>query len=179
MPQLGFASFVVQPVQLTSGTCLLPSCSHQAFSFGKGNDIALEYLKELRQNGTDRRTEMSTLISGGFLEYQAIKEAEEAEARRVESRERDARSDSCLCATVFYYLLSTLMFFSPYLVLRLQKNKPPPSEEELQAQEKLFQEQREEEYAAIRAQNAIKRKEDDIKLVEVSTPYSWRRLLYS
>lgn len=52
----------------------------------------------------------------------------------------------------------------------MQKNKPPPSEEELEAQEKLFQEQREEEYAAIRAQNAIKRKEDDIKLVEVSTP---------
>lgn len=41
--------------------------------------MALEYLKELRSNGTDRRTEMSTLISGGFLEYKAIKDAEEAE----------------------------------------------------------------------------------------------------
>lgn len=51
----------------------------QAFAFGKGDDIAMEYLKELRQNGTDRRTEMSTLISGGFAEYQAIKEAELAE----------------------------------------------------------------------------------------------------
>lgn len=58
--------------------------------------------------------------------------------------------------------------FAPF-VLWLQKNKPPPSEEELEAQEKLFREQREEEYAAIRAQNAIKRKEDDIKLVEAST----------
>lgn len=57
----------------------LPRIHSQAFSFGKGDDIALAYLKELRQNGTDRRTEMSTLISGGFLEYQAIKEAEEAE----------------------------------------------------------------------------------------------------
>lgn len=49
----------------------------------------------------------------------------------------------------------------------MQKNKPPPTKEELEAQEKLFQEQREEEYAKIREQNAIKRKEDDIKLVEV------------
>lgn len=57
----------------------LPRIHSQAFAFGKGDDIALAYLKELRQNGTDRRTEMSTLISGGFLEYQAIKEAEEAE----------------------------------------------------------------------------------------------------
>lgn len=51
----------------------------QAFAFGKGDDMALEYLKELRQNGTDRRSEMSMLISGGFLEYRAIKDAEEAE----------------------------------------------------------------------------------------------------
>ena len=41
--------------------------------------MALEYLKELRQNGTDRRDEMSILINGGFRDYQAIKEAEEAE----------------------------------------------------------------------------------------------------
>lgn len=41
--------------------------------------MALEYLKELRQNGTDRRTELSTLISGGFVEYRLKKEAEEAE----------------------------------------------------------------------------------------------------
>ena len=41
--------------------------------------MALGYLKELRQNGTDRRTELSTLISGGFLKYRADKEAEEAE----------------------------------------------------------------------------------------------------
>lgn len=51
--------------------------------------------------------------------------------------------------------------------LCMQKNKPPPTKEELEAQEKVFQEQREEEYAKIREQNAIKRKEDDIKLVEV------------
>lgn len=51
----------------------------QAFAFGKGDEMALEYLKELRQNGTDRRSEMSMLISGGFLEYRAIKDAEEAE----------------------------------------------------------------------------------------------------
>lgn len=50
----------------------------------------------------------------------------------------------------------------------MQRNKPPPSKEELEEQEKLFQKEREEEYAAIREQNAIKRKEDDIKLVEVS-----------
>lgn len=59
-------------------TCFL-CVRFQAFAFGKGDDIALEYLKELRQNGTDRRTEMSTLISGGFVEYQAMKEAELAE----------------------------------------------------------------------------------------------------
>lgn len=41
--------------------------------------MALEYLKELRQNGTNRRDEMSILINGGFRDYQAIKEAEEAE----------------------------------------------------------------------------------------------------
>lgn len=41
--------------------------------------MALEYLKELRQNGTDRRTELSTLISGGYVEYRLKKEAEEAE----------------------------------------------------------------------------------------------------
>lgn len=58
----------------------------QAFSFGKGDDIALSYLKELRQNGTDRRTEMSTLISGGFLQYQAMKEAEEAEVTAIQCR---------------------------------------------------------------------------------------------
>lgn len=52
----------------------------------------------------------------------------------------------------------------------MQKNKPPPSKEELEAQEKAFQEEREAEYAAIREQNAIKRQEDDIKLVEVSMP---------
>lgn len=51
----------------------------------------------------------------------------------------------------------------------MQKNKPPPTKEELEAQEKLFQEQREEEYAKIREQNAIKQEEDDIKLVEVRT----------
>lgn len=49
----------------------------------------------------------------------------------------------------------------------MQKNKPPPTKEELEAKEKLFQEEREEEYAKIREQNAIKRKEEDIKLVEV------------
>lgn len=58
--------------------------------------MALEYLKELRQNGTDRRTEMSALISGGLLEYQVIKEAEEAEVRKVESRARDASPTLCL-----------------------------------------------------------------------------------
>lgn len=51
----------------------------------------------------------------------------------------------------------------------MQKNKPPPTEEELEAQDKLFREEREEEYAKIREKNAIKQKEDDIKLVEVST----------
>ena len=74
-------------------TRLAPLCCRQAFAFGKGNDIALEYLKELRQNGTDRRTEMSTLISGGFLEYQAIKEAEEAEVTTVESGALNYRRD--------------------------------------------------------------------------------------
>lgn len=53
----------------------------------------------------------------------------------------------------------------------MQKNKPPPTEEELAAREKLFQEEREEEYAKIREKNAIQRKEDDIKLVEVSTTF--------
>lgn len=112
-------------IRLSAEAFMMENATNTAFAFGKGDDIALEYLKELRQNGTDRRTEMSTLISGGFVEYQAMKEAELAE-----------------------------------------KNKPPPTKEELEAQEKLFQEQREEEYAKIREQNAIKRKEDDIKLVE-------------
>lgn len=58
---------------------VFPCVRFQAFAFGKGDDVALEYLKELRQNGTDRRTEMSTLVSGGFVEYQAMKEAELAE----------------------------------------------------------------------------------------------------
>lgn len=56
-----------------------PCVGCQALAFGKGDDIAFAYLKELRQNGTDRRTEMDTLISGGFLQYQMAKEAEEAE----------------------------------------------------------------------------------------------------
>ncbi|CAB1098260.1 unnamed protein product [Ectocarpus sp. CCAP 1310/34] len=112
-------------VRLSAEAFMMENATNTAFAFGKGDDIALAYLKELRQNGTDRRTEMSTLISGGFLEYQAMKEAEEAE-----------------------------------------KNKPPPSKEELEAREKAFQEEREAEYAAIREQNAIKRQEDDIKLVE-------------
>ncbi|CAM9160270.1 unnamed protein product, partial [Hapterophycus canaliculatus] len=112
-------------IRLSAEAFMMDNATNTAFSFGKGDDIALSYLKELRQNGTDRRTEMSTLISGGFLQYQAMKEAEEAE-----------------------------------------RNKPPPSKEELEEQEKLFQKEREEEYAAIREQNAIKRKEDDIKLVE-------------
>ncbi|CAM9426533.1 unnamed protein product [Ectocarpus sp. 8 AP-2014] len=112
-------------VRLSAEAFMMENATNTAFAFGKGDDIALAYLKELRQNGTDRRTEMSTLISGGFLEYQAIKAAEEAE-----------------------------------------KNKPPPSKEELEAREKAFQEEREAEYAAIREQNAIKRQEDDIKLVE-------------
>lgn len=168
MPLFRFAFFVVQPAQLRNGTCVFPSCSSQAFSFGKGNDIALEYLKELRQNGTDRRTEMSTLISGGFLEYQAVKEAEEAEVRK-EGRIQRKRCKIQNCVVVCLLVVVGAYTLTPHLVLRMQKNKPPPSEEELKAQEKLFQEQREEEYAAIRAQNAIKRKEDDIKLVEVST----------
>lgn len=41
--------------------------------------MSLDYLKELRQNGTDRRSEMNCLISGGFAEYRAIKAAEEEE----------------------------------------------------------------------------------------------------
>lgn len=66
-------------------TCVL--CVYcQAFAFGKGDDIALAYLKELRQNGTDRRTEMDTLISGGFVQYQIMKEAEEAEVCPVPYR---------------------------------------------------------------------------------------------
>lgn len=62
----------------TSKPCVLYH-GLQAFAFGKGDDMSLEYLKELRQNGTDRRSEMSALISGGFHEYRAIKDAEEAE----------------------------------------------------------------------------------------------------
>lgn len=46
--------------------------------------MALEYLKELRQNGTDRRTEMGNLISGGFQVYKDIKDAEEAEVSSVD-----------------------------------------------------------------------------------------------
>lgn len=61
----------------------------QAFAFGKGDDVALGYLKELRQNGTDRRTEMSTLISGGFVEYQSMRAAELAE---VSTKELSVRS---------------------------------------------------------------------------------------
>lgn len=64
--------------------CCFPCVCYQAFAFGKGDDIALAYLKELRQNGTDRRTEMDTLISGGFLQYQIMKEAEMAEVRPAE-----------------------------------------------------------------------------------------------
>lgn len=63
----------------SSYVILCPYHWFQAFAFGKGDDMALAYLKELRQNGTDRRTEMSKVISGEFLEYRAIKEAEEAE----------------------------------------------------------------------------------------------------
>lgn len=47
--------------------------------------MALDYLKELRQNGTDRRTELSTLISGGLIEYREKKAAEEAEVRVIHS----------------------------------------------------------------------------------------------
>lgn len=50
----------------------------------------------------------------------------------------------------------------------LQKNKPPPTEEELAEQERKFLESREEEYAAIRAENARKREEDLILKAQVS-----------
>lgn len=54
----------------------------QAFSFGKGDENALLYLRELRQNGTDRRGELASLISGEDLEWRAIKAAEDYEVRQ-------------------------------------------------------------------------------------------------
>ena len=52
--------------------------------------------------------------------------------------------------------------------MNLQKNKPPPTEEELAEEEKKFLQSREEEYAAIRADNARKREEDLIAKAQVS-----------
>lgn len=59
-----------------------------------------------------------------------------------------------------------------YAVAFAQRNKPPPTEEELEERERLFQESREVEYAAIREQNA-KNRERDIELraeVSISAP---------
>lgn len=55
----------------------------QAFSFGKGDENALLYLRELRQNGTDRRGELESLILGHDIEWKAIKAAEDAEVRQT------------------------------------------------------------------------------------------------
>eukprot|EP00904_Undaria_pinnatifida_P004641 jgi/Undpi1/14178/HiC_scaffold_9.g03828.m2 len=112
-------------IRLSAEAFVMENTTNTAFAFGKGDDMALEYLKELRQNGTDRRDEMSILINGGFRDYQAIKEAEEAE-----------------------------------------RNKPPPTEEELEERERLFQESREVEYAAMRAENAKIREQDLEKKAE-------------
>ena len=49
----------------------------------------------------------------------------------------------------------------------MQRNKPPPTEEELAERERLFQESREEEYAAMRAENAKIREQDLEKKAEV------------
>ena len=49
----------------------------------------------------------------------------------------------------------------------VQRNKPPPSEEELEERERLFQESREVEYAAMRAENAKIREQDLEKKAEV------------
>lgn len=51
----------------------------------------------------------------------------------------------------------------------LQRNKPPPTPEELEERDRLFRESREEEYAAIRRENAKKREEELVKKAEVST----------
>lgn len=54
--------------------------------------------------------------------------------------------------------------------MRVQRNKPPPSEEELEERERLFQESREVEYAAMRAENAKIREQDLQKKAEVRLP---------
>lgn len=80
---LGRAPYLLSFYQMLTLRATFGSCDlrniWQVFAFGKGDEIALDYLKELRQNGTDRRTELSTLISGGLVEYREIKAAEEAE----------------------------------------------------------------------------------------------------
>lgn len=56
------------------------------------------------------------------------------------------------------------------LAMRLQRNKPPPTPEELAEQEREFLKSREEEYAAIYAENARQREIDYEKKLEVGQP---------
>lgn len=134
---------------------------------------------------------MSYLISGGLMEYKAIKDAEEAEVSVFLLFSPFAWSliffmwwvdihfffiKPCVIFRVRFRSVEPVKTRVPLLLLWIvlvfaseQRNKPPPTEEELAEKSRLYEESRVEMFAAIEKENAVNREKDLISKVEVST----------